>query len=296
MLITGAAGYVGSYLASKLIFKNHDVTLIDNYFKPSNIKEINNVPIEHKDIRDLTDLSEYDVIFHLAAISGIKECEEKKEEATDVNVRGTFNILKTCKGRIVFASSSAVYGQAEESEIDETHPVIPRSHYGTTKLEAEQLVKLHNNYCILRFSNIYGMGQFCKRTVADLFVEMALKKENLIIHGDGRQRRDFIHINDAVRSYLLAIRLDTNGTYNIGGNEALSINDIAELVIKNYREIFGYTLEKKYILIDCGILWKDFIYSCKLAKDELRYEPTYTVDDEVRERFNAHSRAMRYNK
>ena len=292
ILITGAAGYIGSQLARILIQKNYDLTLIDNYSTHSNIKEINGVAIQHQDIRDKIDISEYDTIFHLAAISGIKTCEEDKEEAFDVNVRGTFNLLKTCKGRFIFPSTSAVYGQAELPEIDEQHSTIPRSHYGVTKLEGERLVTLHDNYCILRFSNVYGMGLFCKRTVADCFVETALKKETLTIHGDGRQRRDFVHINDVVRSYILAMKLDTNATYNIGGNEALSINDIAELVIKNNRQVFGYTLDKKYIPIDCGMVWKDFIYSSRLAKDGLGYEPAYSISDEIRERLNAYCKKL----
>lgn len=291
IIITGAAGYVGSALARTLIQKNYDVTLMDNYYSHSNIQEISGIQIQHMDIRRKElDISNYDIIFHLAAVSGIKDCEEKQEEAFDTNIRGTFNLLKTCKGRIITPSTSAIYGQAESPEIDEQHSTIPRSHYGQTKLEAEKLIRLHSNYCILRFSNIYGMGLFCKRTVADCFVETALKKETLTIHGDGRQRRDFVHINDAIRAYILAMKSEVNGTYNIGGNEALSINDIAELVIKSYRQIFGYTLDKKYIPIDCGMLWKDFTYSSKLAKEYLGYEPAYSISDEIKERLNTYAK------
>ena len=114
----------------------------------------------------------------------------------------------------------------------------------------------------------------------------------LLIHGDGKQRRDFVHINDVVRSYIVAMRSDINGIFNIGGNEALSINDIAELVSKNYRNIFGYTIEVKHIPIDCGVSWKDFTYSSKLAKEMLGYEPAYSINDEIRERFNAHNRTL----
>ena len=292
ILITGASGLVGSILAQHLIKKNLEVDLIDNGYIHSHLKDISGVPIKKIDIRDDIDTSIYDVIIHCAAIAGINECEKNPEEAYSVNVKGTYNLLRNFKGRFLFPSSSAVYGQAEHPEIDETHPVIPRSVYGKNKFEAEGIIKLHSDYCILRFSNIYGKGIFCKRTVADCFVENALKKETLLIHGDGKQRRDFVHINDVVRSYIVAMRSDINGIFNIGGNEALSINDIAELVSKNYRNIFGYTIEVKHIPIDCGVSWKDFTYSSKLAKEMLGYEPAYSINDEIRERFNAHNRTL----
>lgn len=266
--------------------------LIDNYSTPSNITEIDGTIIDHRDIRSSIDLSDYDILFHLAAISGIKTCDANPEEAFDVNVRGTFNLLKTFKGRIIFASTSAVYGEAVHSTITEGHPALPLGTYGKTKLEAERLVKLHDNYLILRFSNIYGHGLSHKHTVADLFVDRALRKEILYVDGDGRQRRDFIHINDALHAYWNAMRSGLSGTYNIGGNEALSINDIAELVIKNYRKVFGYTLETRHLPGDVGRKWKDFIYSSRKAKEELNYEPSYSMGDEIRERLNAHSRSL----
>lgn len=288
--VTGAAGFVGSALAELLLNRNHDVTLIDNYYIPSHLKDIGNIPIQNIDIRDEIDLSKYDVLVHLAAISGIRKCEEDKEEAFDVNVRGTFNLLKTFKGRVIFASTSAIYGQTETPEITEEHPIQPKSCYGETKAKAEDVVKLHTDWCILRCSNIYGKALKCKRTVADLFIENAIKNEPLLIHGDGKQRRDFVHIHDVVKAYWYAINSPVNDIFNIGGNEALSINDIAEVVCKNNRQLLGITPEVKHIPIDAGILWKDFIYSSKKAKDILLYEPSYKMADEVRMRLNAYAK------
>jgi UDP-glucose 4-epimerase len=288
VIITGAAGYVGSALARLLIQRNYDVTLVDNYYAPSNIKDVNNLSIQNIDITKSIDLSSYDTLIHLAAVVGIKPCEEDKKQAFATNVQGTFNLLKTFKGRIVFASSSAVYGQMEIPEITEEHPVNPRSVYGKTKLEAEQIVKLHDNYCILRFSNIYGKGLLYKRTVSDMFIENALSNKPLQIHGDGKQRRDFIHINDVIKSYWYAMHSDISNTFNVGGNEALNINDIAELVCKNYRQLFGRTPEIKHLPLDCGVLWKDFTYSSKFAKTVFNYEPAYSVSYEIRNRLNAY--------
>lgn len=299
--ITGAAGYVGSYLAQFLIRRNFKVQLIDNYYIPSNIREIEGVEIERIDIRDKTlDLSDVAVLFHLGAVSGIKRCEEDKELAFDVNVKGTFNLLRKFNGKIIFPSTSAVYGIATSPTITESHPRIPKNFYGQTKLDAEHLIRLFDSYVILRFSNIYGYGMFTKRTVTDNFVAKALKREDLEIHGDGKQRRDFVHINDTLCAYWCAMNSDISDSYNIGGNEAPSVKELAEMVIKNYRQVFGYSLKTKYIPIDSGTQWKDFEYSSSKAEKHLNYEPSYTIDGEIRSRLNAaknlSSRSMRSRK
>lgn len=288
ILLTGAAGFVASAMAKNLIKHGNNVRLVDNYYKPSNLVEIEGVPIEHVDIREISDLWDIEVLIHCAAISGIGECNNNPELSNSVNVKGTFNLLKCLnpKAKIIFPSSSAVYGVCQESPITEAHPEDPRGVYGKTKLEGEKLVKLHNRYVILRFSNIYGYGLFCKRTVTDLFIEKALSDKPLEVKGDGRQRRDFVHINDAIRSYMLAIKSDLNGCYNIGGNQALNINEIAELVNKGYQKKTGLRLAINHLPDDGGIAWKDFEYSSKLAKDRLLYEPLYSVGDEIMERFN----------
>ncbi len=292
IIISGAAGYVASALARLLIQKGFRVHLIDNYSTPSNITSVENIPIEVADIRADLNLSGYEVCFHLAAISGIKRCNENMAEAHDVNVQGTINLLnkldKNC--RVIFASTSAVYGEAKSPTIVEDHTTLPLGTYGETKLRGEGFVVGHRNHCILRFTNIYGRGLFNKRTVADSFIDNAVARKPLTIHGDGRQRRDFVHLNDVLVAYWLAMKSEFNSTYNIGGNEALSINDIAELVIKQYRNIFGYTISKKYVEADCGRQWHDFIYSSYKAKNELSYEPSFSVNDEIRERLNAEAK------
>lgn len=291
VLITGAAGYIGSALAEFLIKRNIAVDLWDNFSTPSNFKSIECIPIEKVDIRDQDlDVSDYEVIFHLAGIVGIGPCEERSDEAFDVNVKGTFNLLRTCKGRFIFASSSAVYGEAKDPEITEESPIAPRSTYGENKLEAEKLIQLLDNFCILRFSNVYGKALSYKRTVADCFIENALAGKELTIHGDGKQRRDFVHVKDVVKSYWYAMNSAACSVMNIGGNEALNINEIARLVCDDHREIFGLTPPIKHIPIDCGVVWKDFFYLSKLAKVLISYTPGYSIKDEIRRRLNAHAR------
>ena len=285
--LTGAAGYVGSFLAQRLIQAGYEVLLIDNYFIPSHLTSINNIPITRKDIRDNIDLSEYDVLVHLAAISGINKCNESPSLANDVNYNGTVNLLKTFRGRTVFASTSAVYGEAKSPIIDEAHPIAPLCEYGKSKLKAEKAVEGTDNYIIFRFSNIYGKGITWKRTVTDNFIDKALNGETIEIHGDGKQRRDFVNINDVVVAYWQAIHATTTGTFNIGGNEELSINEIATLVSKTHKRLTGKDVLIKRIEASTGRQWKDFFYSFKYANMMLNYDPLYSVGDEIRERIRA---------
>lgn len=293
ILVTGAAGFVGSALAQLLIRKDCDVDLIDNYYKPSNITAVENVKIQRADIRTIKDISKYDVLVHLAAISGIGVCEENKEDAFSVNIKGTFNLLRSFRGRVIFASTSAVYGQAETVVLDEKTPVNPRSFYGFTKLKGEELIQLLDNYCILRFSNIYGKGLSYKRTVVDLFIDNALKEKPLLIHGDGRQRRDFMHINDAIKAYWYAINSPVNDIFNVGGNEELNINELAEMVRGNCLDITGFNPEIKHIPLEGGNIWRDFTYNIDKAKKYLKFEPSYRMKDEIRNRLSAYERASR---
>jgi len=284
IVITGAAGYVGSYLAQKLIAGGHSVFLIDNYFIPSHITSVSGVPINKIDIRESIDLSEYDVLVHLAAISGIKRCNDNPELAYSVNYQGTINLSKTFKGRVVFASTSAVYGEAKQPIINESHSTQTISRYGETKYLAEKICLNAHSYAILRFSNIYGKGITWKRTVTDNFIDCAIKKEPITIHGDGKQRRDFVHINDAVCAYWLAIKSEVSGIYNIGGDEALSINEIATFVKKNAKRYLGYDVDINYFPAEVGRQWHDFRYSSEEAKTYLGYEPVFSVSDEIRDR------------
>lgn len=294
IMITGAAGYIGSSLAQFLIKHKFEVVLIDNYYKPSKITAVEGVLIQNQDIRDPSlNLSGFDVLFHLAAVSGIKTCEDDKEEAFDINVKGTFNLLKTFKGRTIFASTSAVYGQADEPTIHEESHISPRNHYGATKLQGEELVKLTNNYCILRFSNIYGKAMSLKRTVCDLFIENALKQEPLIIYGTGRQRRDFVHFRDVIKSYWNSMNSELNEILNIGGNQELNINDVASMVCECYRKNFGYIPQIKKVPMDGGPVWRDFTYDTNRAKIAINYKPQHCMEDEIVNRIAAHRKSRK---
>jgi len=298
ILITGAAGYVGSYLAYSL--PKDELVLIDNYSKPSPIVTINGIKIKHLDIRDKFDvrlmLDGVSTVVHLASMSGIKKCKDDPTSFAS-NVVGTKNLtdaaIKKGVKKFIFASTSAVYGSTKDYLMSEEHSKDPVTEYGKQKLEAESYIKEIKNHIIYRKSNVYGKGLLVKTTVIDNFIQKALTSEPIEIQGDGKQTRDFIHINDTINAYKIALRTTRYGTYNIGsGKDALSIQDIANIVNENCHQVLGYRVPLVKTPKREDRDWKDFVYSTKKAKDTLNFESTYHVLDEVRNRLNARKKAQ----
>ena len=293
ILITGAAGYIGSYLAKKL--SNQELILVDNY---SNIDdkrqpffEINENKILKADISN-SDTCEsitknIDIIYHLAGVSGIQKCEEPESYIS--NVIGTTMLgiwaEKNNVKKIIFASTSAVYGECQAPIITENHRVKPRSRYGWQKYASELILQSLKIPCIIfRKSNVYGEGLFHKQTAVDNFIDKAKEGLNLTINGKGLQRRDYLHITDCVNAYLCAIYWDS-GVYNIGGNDNLSINELADLVITIAKE-YKINLNKVYRdNIDSGAMLKNFKYDYLKAR-ERGYSPKERVENEIRRRFS----------
>lgn len=292
-MITGSAGYVGSYLAKKLNGK--DLLLLDNYSaledgRPA-IFEINGKEIIKADITNAQTCDDFtkgvDVIFHLAAVSGIGKCENPDSYAS--NVIGTAQLAmwaeKNEAKKIIFASTSAVYGECQNPIITETHRIQPRSRYGWEKFIGEQILQSLKIPCvILRISNVFGEGLYHKQTAADNFIDKAKAGLNLTINGKGTQRRDYIHIDDMVEAYHQAIYWDS-GIYNIGGNDNLSINELADMVIEGADKHLKLKIKKIYNeSADAGRMLKKFTYACTKAK-ERGFTPKKSIKDEIQKRF-----------
>lgn len=289
ILITGAAGYVGSALAKRL--ETQDLLLIDNYsakeeWRPYLLSvgkhEIINGDILDREVcKDIT--QGIDVIYHLAAVSGINNCEDIF--SCESNLIGTINLgiwaEKRGVKKIIFASTSAVYGESQAPLITEEHKIKPRFRYGWQKYICELFLQTLRIPCvILRKSNIYGQGLYHKNTAVDNFIDKAIKGEDFTITGKGLQRRDYIHIEDVVNAYIQATYWDS-GIYNIGGKDNLSINELADLIIgisgKNIRKIYNEKAES-------GAILKKFTYDYSKAKVR-GYNPQKTIKDEAITRF-----------
>ncbi len=254
ILVTGAAGYVGSYLINKLLederFADYEIVGVDNFLvgKKENyelIKKNGRVKLLQGDIcdREFVDdlLKDTEIVYHLAAISGVVQCNRNPMLALKINVEGTLNLLENSAKRdveyFVFPSSSAVYGNLSEDMAKEDMPTKPLNNYGAMKVSCEALcLGYYNSYglgtVILRFTNIYGVGTYPKwRTVVSNFILRALKGEPLIIHGTGEQRRDFVHIDDVIEIYKLVITPKAKGEiFNAGSGYTASVKELAEII------------------------------------------------------------------
>jgi len=252
IFVTGGAGFIGKYLIKVLIKNNHNITIFDNFSNSSKNSILhlfqNNVKIIEGDITNFKEidfaLKDHDVLIHLAAKISVKESIENPIETFHTNVEGTKNVVTACLKnkikKIVIASSAAVYGESDSSQIklkeeSEKNPISP---YGESKRIMEQYVeeKLSTNnldYVILRFFNIFGIGQSNEYAgVITKFGEKISKGEDLKIFGDGKQTRDFVAIEDVVKviSHVISIKLK-NGIYNIASGHSITIKNLAELMI-----------------------------------------------------------------
>ena len=247
--ITGAGGYVGAGLCGKLMDRGHEVIMVDNFLN-AQVNSVHGEKVLWGDIRNRLEMEEIfrncDAIIHLAAVSGVAECDAMPERAYEINVVGTANIAWICRKHgidLIFPSSMAVVGDPVEVPITSTHPRNPLNLYGLTKWSGEEIIRTlsHRKFNALIFmkTNIYGEYELdgkkiTKRTVINIFVNKALKGEVLTVHKPGTQTRDFIHVLDVIDAYVTAVENLPEG-FNIttlAGGECLSVLDIAKLVQK----------------------------------------------------------------
>lgn len=250
ILITGGLGFIGSHIANELM-DNNKVIILDNLSTGdiNNLKTPNheNLKIIKEDIRN-TDLdkltSNIDYIFHLAAMASVPLSIDKPIECSDINVNATIKLLKSAAKnnvkKIIFSSSSSVYGPNTNMPLKETEQPMPKSPYAASKASCELYLKSfyesHGlNYISLRYFNVFGPGQNKNSQYAAVipnFISALLEDEQPEIYGDGEQTRDFIYIKDVVRANINAAESDFNGIINIASGEKLSINQLYEIVKK----------------------------------------------------------------
>jgi UDP-glucose 4-epimerase len=254
VLITGGAGFIGSHLVDRLLKEKCRVIVYDNFDSFYSGKERNveynrdnpNYSLIKDDILNYAALSSklqgIDIIFHLAAQAGVRYCIENPVKAHDINVTGTMNVLMAAKEnevkKVVYASSSGIFGQLKYVPIDENHPTNPNSPYSATKLAAEK-------YC-LAFGEVYEMDVTCLRyfsvygprgrpdQVIYKFAQALIDQKQPIIYGNGQQTRDFTYVDDVVdATYRAATVKGTAGeVFNIGYGREITIHEVLSTVSK----------------------------------------------------------------
>lgn len=246
-VVTGGAGFIGSRIVKALINEGNSVKVIDNLHtgKMENLQDVNNeIEFVKADIRNYEEIKKnignFDGIFHEAALTLVQESFTKQNEYNEVNVVGTENIFKIAQEKnikVVFASSSSVYGDIIKIPIKESFPKNPINPYGITKLKDEELAikysKMNLQVIGLRYFNVYGVGQTGSYAgVITKFVNKLKEKKSPQIYGNGEQIRDFIFVDDIAKSNIAAMKNQIReGFFNIGTGVGTTINNLANILI-----------------------------------------------------------------
>ncbi|MDQ3772752.1 MAG: NAD-dependent epimerase/dehydratase family protein [Actinomycetota bacterium] len=297
-LVTGAAGFIGSRLCARLVADGHEVVGFDNLSdgSMSNLAGVEGVEFHERDLRDEGALNKAasgcEVIFHQAAMRSVPRSMEMPGDTTDVNVRGTLNVLLAAhrnSARVVSASSSSVYGEQSEYPLHEGLRPSPQSPYAASKLAGEVYCQTWGKAfgvptISLRYFNVYGPAQDPSSeyaTVMPKFVLACLTGERPTIHGTGEQARDFTYIDDAVEGNLLAARAseaNPGAVLNIGGGrQPTSVNELLAIIA----ELTGAQPEPVHADPRPGDVWLTDA-DVSLAQRTIGYEPKVDIREGLR--------------
>jgi len=301
VIVTGAAGFIGSHLCEKLLSLDYEVVGVDcltDYYSPA-LKERNlqallaekrftflRLNLSTDPLAGLFD--GVDFIFHLAAQPGVRGSWGKSfDRYVENNIIATQRLLEEVKGKsiqkFVFASSSSVYGNLNASLLREDMALRPVSPYGVTKLASEALARLYwENYGVpvvsLRLFTVFGPRQRPDMAIQKL-IEAALTGREFTVYGNGQQTRDFTYVSDVVEACVSAAQGGKDGeVYNVGGGNVASLND----VIATVREITGASVNLKFVESQKG----DVQHTCadvSRAKNDLGFNPKVSVLDGLKE-------------
>jgi len=300
IFVTGGAGFIGNHLVNTLLKNGNIITIFDN-FSNSDKTSISSfldkgVKVIEGDITKLEDITnaskDHQVVIHLAAKISVKDSIKNPCETFRVNVDGTKNVLTACKinniKKLIVASSAAVYGEGNQnSKLTEKSKTNPISPYGESKIMMEKEIKKNASnynieYVILRFFNIYGIGQSSEYAgVITKFLEKIQNNENLVVFGDGMQTRDFVSIQDVVNLIYDVLTHDKNGIFNIASGKVTTIKELAEMMI---------SLSKENLKIDFLPLRKgDIKHSAadiSLAKENFDFTPIIDLKNGIKNLLN----------
>ena len=246
--VTGGAGFIGSHLTKNLVERGNEVIVIDNLNtgKKQNVEKISKkIDFFEVDIRDFSAIEDIlkniDGVFHEAALASVQDSFRIPDEFFDVNVNGTENIFKIAKKlgiKVVYASSSSVYGNPISIPIKENDDKNPFNPYAKTKLEDDKLAEKYAKNGLkvigLRYFNVFGPRQSKEYAgVIKLFLERIQQSLPPLINGDGLQVRDFVYVDDVVNANILSMESNIDsGFFNIGTNSVISVLDLANIIIK----------------------------------------------------------------
>lgn len=306
VLVTGGAGFIGSNIAEALLLRGYRVVVLDDLStgKMENvldIQESDNMKFIHGSIldggllRSIIKSENISLISHQAAVPSVSKSVKDPIKTIDVNITGTTNLFHIaaeygCK-RIVFASSSSVYGDTPELPKRESMPLNPKSPYAVSKASKEMLASVFSNlYGMqiigLRYFNVYGRRQNPASDYAAVipkFITKALQNEPLPIEGDGLQTRDFSYIDDVVSANLSALTIEQipGRVFNIAYGQRITVLDLAQLIQKETSSSSEIIYRPKR----SGDV-RDSLADVDLARKQLAYNPQYPINRGLVETIN----------
>lgn len=292
IVVTGGAGFIGSNLVEELVGSN-EVEVIDNFVtgKRENISGVGDVSLVEGSITNLGLLQGIfegvDYVFHEAAIPSVPRSVKDPVASNNANINGTLNVLVAARDsgveKVVYASSSSVYGDTPTLPKTESMKPTPRSPYAVTKLTGEYYCRVfYEIYGLktvsLRYFNVYGPKQDPNSEYAAVipsFISKALKNEPPVIYGDGEQTRDFTYVKDVVQANILAaVNEKINGeVINIAGGVRTSVNELTEMI----KRVFDVKQKPEYISPREGDV-KHSLADISKARSLLGYRPVYDLE------------------
>jgi len=295
VLVTGGAGFIGSHIVDRLIANGHHPTVLDNFStgKRNNLANVlrsKSLVITRGDIRRihrlLPKLERVDRVCHLAAMTDVHASIRDPVLTSEVNLTGTLRVLETARklgaGRVVFASSAAVYGSPSTFPVTEDVDVVPISPYGASKAASELYCgSFEENHGIeavsLRYFNVYGPRQASTQYsgVISVFARRLLRRLPLRIFGDGSQSRDFIYVADAVDATVTALEKPLRSrVFNIGSGRETTILELA----KKMQEVVGVSSDLRFEPPRKGDIRRSVADTAR-AQSELGFRPKASLDD-----------------
>jgi UDP-glucose 4-epimerase len=305
ILVTGGAGFIGGHLAERFVRDGHDVVVFDSfrpYYDPR-LKRHNAAAgrvaadagdgtyrLVEGDIRDASAVrrvvADADVVYHQAAQAGVRSSVDEPRTVDEINVDGTLNVLDAARAvdvdRVVVASSSSVYGLPEYLPYDESHPTMPVSPYGASKLAAEQYAHSYAQVydlptVSLRYFTVYGPRMRPNMAITN-FVSRCLDGKPPVIYGDGQQTRDFTYVDDilAANRELLSSDAADGTVLNVGSTDTITVEELATTV----RDAIDPSLDIEYAEAAVGDA-RHTHADVSRARELLGYDPTTTIREGV---------------
>ena len=298
VIVTGGAGFIGSHLTELLLSRGYHVIIIDDFStgKMANIEPLlknKKVDFIQGSITELPLLQNLfqgvDFVFHQAALSSVPRSVENPLSTNKVNITGTLNVLLAARDnnvkKVIYASSSSVYGDTPTLPKREDMVSNPQSPYALTKLVGEYYCRVfHQIYDLpticLRYFNVYGPRQDSDSqyaAVIPIFIARVSQNKPPIIYGDGEQTRDFTFIKDVIQANIIGAESDACGVFNIGRGENITINDLAKTITR----IMEKDLQSEYQPPRVGDV-KHSLADISKAR-AIGYESQYSLDKGLRE-------------